>query len=145
MRSLVQRVTSASVHINGAPHCQINAGLLVLVCAMHGDTENSVIKMAQKLTRLRIFEDDAGKMNHSVRDIGGEILAVSQFTLAASTDRGNRPSFINAAAPGDALQLYTHFINCLEQTGLTVRSGRFGATMQVSLVNDGPVTIWLES
>jgi len=144
MRSLIQRVTSASVTIDGALHCQIDAGLLVLVCAMHGDTENSAAKLTRKLTRLRIFQDDNGKMNRSVLDIGGAILVVSQFTLAANTDRGNRPSFAAAVSPAAAIPLYAHFIHCLDQTGLTVKSGQFGAEMQVSLVNDGPVTIGLE-
>ncbi len=143
MRSLIQRVTAASITINENPQARIGAGLLALVCVMHGDDEDSAARLARKVTRLRIFEDDAGNMNLSVLETGGSILVVSQFTLAANTQRGNRPSFTQAAAPTDAIPLYAHFINCLRETGLTVAAGQFGERMQVSLVNDGPVTLWL--
>lgn len=145
MRALVQRVSEASVTVEGVGVTgQIGAGLLVLVCAMRGDGVAQAEKMAAKVARLRIFRDAEGRMNRSVLDIGGAVLAVSQFTLAADMRGGNRPGFSNAAAPEDGEALVRHFIEALRAEGVTVASGRFGAEMRVALVNDGPVTIWLE-
>ncbi len=144
MRALVQRVTQASVTVDGAVIGEIGPGALVLVCAMAGDSEAEAEKLAAKLSKLRIFHDDAGKMNRSLLDIAGAALVVSQFTLAADTSRGNRPGFSNAAAPADGERLYLHFARALADLGVPVATGRFGADMAVALVNDGPVTIWLE-
>ena len=144
MRALVQRVTGASVTIDGAVVGEIGAGVLVLVCAMRGDTEAEAEKLAAKLSKLRIFEDAAGKMNLSLADTGGAALVVSQFTLGADTSRGNRPGFSEAAPPAEGERLYEHFAHALRALGTTVATGRFGADMAVALVNDGPVTIWLE-
>ena len=119
-------------------------GLLILVCTMGGDTEAHAEKLAAKIAKLRIFKDDQGKMNLSVRDIGGGALVVSQFTLAADL-RGNRPGFSTAAAPAEGERLYLHFSQALEKEGVPVANGRFGADMAVSLVNDGPVTIWMDT
>lgn len=144
MRALVQRVTRASVTVDGAVLGRIGAGMMVLVCAMRGDSEAEAEKLAAKLARLRIFEDDAGKMNRSLLDTGCAALVVSQFTLAADTSRGNRPGFSEAAAPDDGKRLYEHFADRLAALGPEVATGRFAADMAVELVNDGPVTIWLE-
>ena len=144
MRALVQRVTEAAVRIDGAAVGEIGPGLLVLVCAMTGDTEAHADKLAAKVARLRVFQDDAGKMNRALLDTGGQALVVSQFTLAADTSRGNRPGFSTAAAPAEGERLYQYFADRLRAEGITVAQGRFGADMQVSLVNDGPVTIWME-
>ena len=144
MRALVQRVTGASVTVDGTVVGEIGAGLLVLVCAMRGDTGAEAEKLAAKLAKLRIFEDAAGKMNLSLADTGGAALVVSQFTLAADTSRGNRPGFSEAAPPDEGARLYEHFARALHALGPEVATGRFGADMQVALVNDGPVTIWLE-
>lgn len=123
---------------------QCGPGLLVLVCAMQGDSTQNADQLAAKVSKLRIFQDDAGKMNRSVLDIGGAALVVSQFTLAADTRSGNRPGFSAAAAPDEGERLYTYFARKLAETGISVETGRFGADMKVSLVNDGPVTIWME-
>jgi D-tyrosyl-tRNA(Tyr) deacylase len=144
MRALVQRVSQASVTVNGAQIGQCGSGLLVLICAMQGDGPAQADQMAAKIAKLRIFKDEAGKMNRSVTDIGGSALVVSQFTLAADTSRGNRPGFSAAAAPEDGQRLYAHFARALANLGIAVETGEFGADMAVSLVNDGPVTIWLE-
>jgi len=144
MRALVQRVSQASVTVNGAQIGQCGPGLLVLICAMQGDGPAQADQMAAKIAKLRIFKDEAGKMNRSVTDIGGSALVVSQFTLAADTSRGNRPGFSAAAAPEDGQRLYAHFARALANLGIAVETGEFGADMAVSLVNDGPVTIWLE-
>lgn len=144
MRALVQRVTRASVTVDGETIGQIGPGALVLVCAMRGDGEAEAEKLAAKLSKLRIFEDDAGKMNRSLLDTGGAALVVSQFTLAADTSRGNRPGFSEAAAPEDGNRLYQHFARHLATLGPQVETGRFAADMAVELVNDGPITIWLE-
>jgi len=117
---------------------------MILVCAMQGDTEENAAKLATKIAKVRIFKDDAGKMNRSIADIGGSALVVSQFTLSADTSRGNRPGFSTAAAPDDGQRLYLHFADCLRGLGIPVETGEFGADMQVSLTNDGPVTIWME-
>ena len=144
MRALVQRVTSASVTVDGATVGEIGPGLLVLVCAMAGDTEQESAWLARKVANLRIFKDDAGRMNLSLVDIGGAALVVSQFTLAAET-KGNRPGFSTAAAPDEGKRLYEHFSAALAGHGVPVANGVFGADMKVTLVNDGPVTIWLDS
>lgn len=144
MRALVQRVTSASVTVDDVVIGQIGAGVLVLVCAMQGDTEVQADKLVAKLTKLRIFADDDGRMNRSLNDIGGAALLVSQFTLAADTTRGNRPGFSAAAAPDQGAALYSYFHRRLVSAGVPVQTGQFGADMQVALVNDGPVTIWLD-
>lgn len=145
MRALLQRVSEASVSVEGHIIGRSGPGLLILVCAMHGDGEDDANKLADKIARLRIFHDDAGKMNRALTDIQGSALVVSQFTLAADTSRGNRPGFSSAAAPDIAKTLYEHFAKRLSDTGIPVETGQFGADMQVALVNDGPVTIWMES
>lgn len=145
MRALIQRVSEASVTVAGETLGHIGPGLLVLVCAMQGDDAAAADRLAARIAKLRVFKDDAGKMNRSVQDIGGAVLAVSQFTLAADTSRGNRPGFSAAAAPDLGEALYKRFKAALREQGLQVEQGRFGADMQVALVNDGPVTIWLEA
>lgn len=144
MRALLQRVSRASVSVDGAVVGQIGAGLLILICAMQGDTEAEADKLAAKIAKLRIFKDNAGKMNLSVRDAGGSALVVSQFTLAADL-RGNRPGFSYAAAPDEGKRLYDYFSDRLRTEGLVVENGIFGADMDVSLNNDGPVTIWMDT
>ncbi|NDR58260.1 D-aminoacyl-tRNA deacylase [Aliiruegeria sabulilitoris] len=144
MKALIQRVSRASVTVDGELIGQIGPGVLALVCAMRGDSEAQAEKLAAKLSKLRIFEDEAGKMNRSLLDTGGEALVVSQFTLAADTSRGNRPGFSEAAAPEDGNRLYQYFAAHLAQLGPRVETGRFGADMKVELLNDGPVTISLE-
>ena len=145
MRALVQRVGDASVEVDGARIAEIGAGLLVLVCAMRGDSEAEAGRLAAKIARLRIFEDDAGRLNRALRDTGGAALVVSQFTLAADTSRGNRPGFSAAAPPGEGETLYAAFAERLAAEGIAVETGRFGADMKVRLLNDGPVTIWLDT
>ena len=145
MRSLVQRVSEASVMVDGDTIAQIDEGLLVLLCAMNGDTEEQVQFLSRKIANLRIFEDEQGKMNKSIQDVGGVALVVSQFTLAADTSRGNRPGFSNAAPPEDGERLYQRFCDLLSDHGVPVKTGKFGADMKVHLVNDGPVTIWLDT
>lgn len=145
MRAVLQRVSQASVTVDGEAIGEIGPGLLILVCAMHGDGEEQVRKLAAKISKLRIFQDDAGKMNRSVLDTGGAALVVSQFTLAADTRSGNRPGFSTAAAPEDGNRLYEYFADQLAQLGVPVARGRFGADMKVALINDGPVTIWMEN
>lgn len=144
MRALVQRVQSASVTVDSEISGQIGPGLLVLVCAMQDDTDDLADWLAQKIAKLRIFQDDVGKMNRSLLDIGGSALVVSQFTLAADT-KGNRPGFSRAAPPDRGRDLYEKFSAALAATGITVANGIFGADMKVALVNDGPVTIWLDT
>ncbi|WP_417473426.1 D-aminoacyl-tRNA deacylase [Leisingera sp.] len=145
MRALIQRVTEASVTVDKEVCGEIGPGLLVLVCAMQGDDEAAAEQLAAKIAKLRIFKDEAGRMNRSVLDTGGSILVVSQFTLAADTRSGNRPGFSQAAPPVEGERLYLHFAEAVRQQGLTVATGRFGADMKVALVNDGPVTIWLDT
>ncbi|MGD9917030.1 MAG: D-aminoacyl-tRNA deacylase [Paenirhodobacter sp.] len=145
MRALIQRVTWADVVVDGQTIGEIEQGLLILVCAMQGDTESEAEKLAGRIAKLRIFKDEAGKMNRSVTDIGGACLVVSQFTLAADTSRGNRPGFSTAAAPEIGDRLYQHFSKALRDLGLPVETGEFGADMAVSLTNDGPVTIWMDT
>lgn len=144
MRALLQRVSSASVTVDGQVVGDIAHGLVVLVCAMQEDTEAHPAKMAAKISKLRIFTDAAGKMNRSVLDTGGAVLLVSQFTLAADTRSGTRPGFSGAAQPDMGRRLYEATAQALRDLGITVATGQFGANMQVSLVNDGPVTIWLD-
>ncbi len=141
MMGLLQRVRKARVDIDGATVGRIGPGLLVLVCAERGDTEAQADRLLDKLLKLRIFADEAGKMNRSVQDTGGGLLLVSQFTLAADTRGGNRPSFTQAAAPEDGRRLYGHFVERARALHPLVETGRFAAEMQVHLVNDGPVTI----
>ncbi|MFW8593554.1 D-aminoacyl-tRNA deacylase [Cribrihabitans neustonicus] len=145
MRAVVQRVREASVSVEGEVIGQCGPGLMVLVCAMAGDGTGEAEQLAAKIAKLRIFKDEAGKMNRSVLEIGGSVLAVSQFTLAADTRRGNRPGFSAAAPPADGERLYEHFAAALQGLGIRTAKGRFGADMQVSLVNDGPVTIWIDT
>ena len=145
MRALLQRVSRASVTVDERIVGQIGQGLLVLLGVGQDDSEAQIKPLADKIVRLRIFEDDEGKMNRSLLDIGGEILVVSQFTLYADTRRGRRPSFIDAAPPAIAEPLFEQFKAALADYGLTVASGIFGAYMQIDLRNDGPVTIWLDS
>ena len=145
MRAVLQRVPQASVTVDGEAIGEIGPGLLILVCAMQGDGEEQARKLAAKISKLRIFQDDAGKMNRSVLDTGGAALVVSQFTLAADTRSGNRPGFSTAAAPEDGNRLYEYFADQLAQLGVPVARGRFGADMKVALINDGPVTIWMEN
>lgn len=145
MRALIQRVTEARVDIAGKTVGQVAQGVLILICAMQGDTEAQADKLAAKIAKLRIFKDDEGRMNRSLLDVGGSALIVSQFTLAADTSRGNRPGFSTAAAPADGERLYEYFTKQVAAQGIAVANGRFGADMQVSLVNDGPVTIWMDT
>jgi D-aminoacyl-tRNA deacylase len=144
MRALIQRVRQARVDVNGDTIGQIEQGLLVLVCAMQGDTEENGGKLALKISKLRIFRDEAGKMNKSLLDLGGSALIVSQFTLAADTSRGNRPGFSAAATPETGRALYERFCAQMAALGIPVATGAFGADMAVTLTNDGPVTLWLE-
>ncbi|RVT86616.1 D-tyrosyl-tRNA(Tyr) deacylase [Rhodobacteraceae bacterium CCMM004] len=144
MRALIQRVTAARVDIDGATVGEIGPGLLILVCAMQGDDADTARRLADKVLKLRIFRDDAGRMNRSLTDTGGAALAVSQFTLAADTSRGNRPGFSAAAVPEAGAALYDVFADRLAET-VEVARGRFGADMAVTLTNDGPVTIWLDT
>ena len=143
MRAVLQRVSRASVTVNGAVCGEIGPGLLVLVCAMQGDDTSKADLLAAKIAKMRIFKDEAGKMNLSVRDIGGSALIVSQFTLAADL-RGNRPGFSTAAPPEDGKRLYEYFSARMQAEGIPVANGVFGADMDVSLNNDGPVTIWMD-
>ena len=144
MIGLLQRVKNASVTVNEQVIGAVKQGLLVLVCAEKGDSAEQCEKLAKKVLAYRIFEDENGKMNKSVSDIGGEILIVSQFTLAADTAKGLRPSFTPAADPETGKRLYEHFIEKIKESGLKIETGQFGANMQVALINDGPVTIWLK-
>ncbi|AXQ94121.1 D-aminoacyl-tRNA deacylase [Cereibacter azotoformans] len=145
MRALIQRVRDASVVVEGETIGAIGPGLLILVCAMQGDGEAQADALAARIAKLRIFKDEAGKMNRSVRDIGGSALVVSQFTLAADTSRGNRPGFSTAAPPAEGERLYDHFAARMQAEGVPTAKGLFGADMKVSLLNDGPVTIWMDT
>ena len=145
MKLVVQRVTEASVTVSNQEVSRIGTGLLVLVGVSRTDDEPTAARLAEKLTRLRIFNDEAGKMNRSLIDVGGEVLVVSQFTLLANCRRGNRPSFDDAASPAVAERLYTLFTTRLQEAGVPVQRGVFRADMKVSLVNDGPVTIVIDS
>lgn len=146
MRLVIQRVSEASVKIDGSINGQIEAGLLVLVGIEEADTHEDCDWLIGKLNSLRIFGDEEGKMNLSIQDIMGSFLVISQFTLHASTKKGNRPSYIKAARPDQAIPLYEYFVESLRSTSnLLVETGIFGADMKVSLINDGPVTIWIDS
>ncbi|NOC43944.1 D-aminoacyl-tRNA deacylase [Ruegeria sp. HKCCD7559] len=145
MRALLQRVTQAKVSVEGTVIGKTGPGLMILVCAMQGDRKAQAEKLAEKAAKLRIFKDDAGKMNRSLLDVEGSALVVSQFTLAADTSSGNRPGFSNAAPPELGEQLYKVFAEHLAAQGIAVETGQFGADMAVELVNDGPVTIWVEN
>lgn len=140
---LLQRVIEAAVRVEGREVGRTGPGYLALVCAEPEDTDETVRKAAQKTVKLRVFADEAGKMNRSIRDTGGSILAVSQFTLAADCLSGNRPSFSWAAPPDVGLARFNDFVAALRAEGIAVETGEFGAEMQVSLVNDGPATFWL--
>ncbi|MCH8863234.1 MAG: D-tyrosyl-tRNA(Tyr) deacylase [Proteobacteria bacterium] len=149
MRALVQRVTSASVAVDGETAgekiAEIGTGLLVLVCAMRGDDDAAADYLAGKIAKLRIFADENAKTNLSIHDVGGKVLVVSQFTLAAEWRKGNRPGFSRAAPPEEAERLYDLFCEKLRDAGLEVATGRFAAMMQVSLVGDGPFTLWMDT
>jgi D-tyrosyl-tRNA(Tyr) deacylase len=144
VRALIQRVSEASVEVAGERIAAVGGGLLVLVAAGAGDGPEAPAQLAAKVARLRIFADAEGRMNRSIVDVGGEALVVSQFTLYADVRRGNRPGFTGAAAPDVGERLVDAFAAALRELGVPVQTGRFGAHMQVSLVNDGPVTIWLD-
>ena len=146
MRALIQRVTAASVSINSAIHSSIGPGLLILLGIADTDTPLDIAWLAPKLAKLRVFADAAGSMNLSLLDTGGSALVVSQFTLLASTQKGNRPSFLRAARPEQAILLYEAFCDALARELVRpVQTGRFGADMKITLTNDGPVTVWLDS
>jgi D-tyrosyl-tRNA(Tyr) deacylase len=145
MRALVQRVSGAGVEVGGEPVSSVGRGLLVFLGVMKGDGADDMEYLVRKVSNLRVFEDGAGKMNLSVKDVGGEVLVVSQFTLAADTGKGNRPSFVDAEEPEKAEALYRVFVEGLRGAGLKVSSGQFAARMAVRLVNDGPVTIMMDS
>lgn len=145
MRALLQRVSEASVEVGDERIAAIGAGLLALVAAGVGDSDQDARRLAEKIARLRIFGDEQGRMNRSVIDVAGSVLCVSQFTLYADVTRGNRPGFTGAAPPDEGRVLVDSVADQLRLAGLEVQTGRFGAHMRVSLVNDGPVTIWLDS
>jgi len=145
MKALLQRVSEARVVINDKTVGKINKGLLVLLCAVKGDVDNDLDYIVKKVAQLRIFGDDRGKMNLSVMDIKGEVLVISQFTLAASSRKGNRPSFDAAEVPDRARAIYDTFVTRLRETGLSVQTGVFAESMSVLLTNDGPVTILIDS
>ncbi len=144
MRVLLQRVKWGKVLMDGRPIAEIGVGVVLLVGITHNDTEAEVRYLAHKIAHLRIFEDENGKLNRSLLDIGGEALVVSQFTLYADTRKGRRPAFTAAARPEHAAPLVDRFAELLQEEGISVQTGHFGAHMEVALVNDGPVTIWLE-
>jgi D-tyrosyl-tRNA(Tyr) deacylase len=145
MRALIQRVDYASVTVAGEVVGKVDKGLLVLLGVTDSDTAELAERLAQKVSKLRIFNDQAGKMNLSVQDVAGGVLVVSQFTLYADARKGNRPSYISAAEPEVAIPIYEHFADTLASLGLTVARGEFGANMDVALLNQGPVTIWLDT
>lgn len=145
MKLVIQRVGQASVAVDGKRISTIGQGLLVLAGVSHSDTLFDARHLAGKTARLRIFQDDEGKMNRSVEDVGGEVLAVSQFTLYGDASKGNRPSYIDAARPEQGEAIFNEYVRALETLGFPPRTGRFGADMQVELLNDGPVTLILES
>jgi D-tyrosyl-tRNA(Tyr) deacylase len=144
VRALLQRVSRAEVRIDGNVVGRIGKGLLVLVGFTHSDGEEQLAWMADKIVGLRIFGDTEDKMNLSLADIGGGLLVVSQFTLYGNSEKGRRPSFVDAARPEQAIPLYERFVSLLRDRGITTETGEFGAMMDVELVNDGPVTLWLE-
>lgn len=144
MRALLQRVTRGSVSVGGNVIGETGPGLVVLACAMQGDTAENVEATAKKIVNLRIFKDDKGRMNRSLLDTGGSALIISQFTLAADTTRGNRPGFSAAAPPEEGEHLYNLLCKTIADYGVAVAKGQFGADMKISLINDGPVTIMVE-
>jgi len=145
VRIVLQRVKEAKVEVDGKTVGQIEKGYMLLVGVTHDDTVEDATKLVDKIAHLRIFDDSEGKMNHSILDVEGSILSVSQFTLYGDTRKGRRPNFMNAAKPDYAVNLYDQFNRLLREKGLSVETGVFGAMMDVSLVNDGPVTLILES
>ncbi|MEJ6505527.1 MAG: D-aminoacyl-tRNA deacylase [Crocinitomicaceae bacterium] len=146
MRVLIQRVLKAEVFINETSYSKIQKGLLILVGIEHEDVNLDADYLVQKITNLRIFEDDQKKMNHNIKEVNGELMVISQFTLHAKTKKGNRPSFIKAAPPEQAIPLYNYFCEQLDsQLDPGLKTGEFGADMQVQLINDGPVTLLLDS
>jgi len=146
MRAIIQRVSSAEVSIENQVHGSINQGLMVLIGIENEDSEEDIVWLANKLIGLRIFSDHEGKMNLSVKEVGGNIMIVSQFTLFASTVKGNRPSFIRSAKPEISIPIYNKFVETLKKlSALNIQTGVFGADMQISLVNDGPVTIFMDT
>jgi D-aminoacyl-tRNA deacylase len=145
MKALLQRVTHGSVSVSGETIGSIGNGLVVFIGVEHGDTIKDIQYLSQKIIGLRIFEDNDGKFNLSVSDIQGQILIISQFTLLADSRKGRRPSFTEAAPPGEAEPLFNEFVNVVKSSGLRVETGRFQAHMLVEIDNDGPVTIWLDS
>jgi D-tyrosyl-tRNA(Tyr) deacylase len=145
MKAVVQRVAHSNVKVNGQQIGAIEKGLLVLLGVGHDDTEKQVKWLAEKIINLRIFEDQDGKMNRSLQDVGGSMLVVSQFTLLGDCRKGRRPSFVAAAPPDQAEMLYERFVSLIKQMGITVATGKFGAMMQVSLINDGPVTLIIDT
>ncbi|HGF7175533.1 D-aminoacyl-tRNA deacylase [Enterococcus hirae] len=145
MRAVVQRVSKASVTIDQQEVGKIDQGLVILLGIHEKDTQDDVDYLVKKIAQMRIFEDEQGKMNRSVEDVEGQILSVSQFTLFADTKKGNRPSFISAARPETAIPLYEAFNEGIRNRGITIATGQFGADMAVSLINDGPVTIIIDS
>jgi D-tyrosyl-tRNA(Tyr) deacylase len=144
MKAVLQRVAEASVEVSGEMIASTGRGLLLLIGADQGDSEKNADSLADRCLRLRIFEDDEGKMNRSVIEVGGDLLAVSQFTLSADLSKGRRPSFNSAMKPPEAERLFDYFVEKLKESGLDVKTGRFGAKMNVRLINDGPVTFVLE-
>lgn len=145
MRAVIQRVSESSVCVQGKVVGEIGMGIMVLLGVEEGDTEKEAQYIADKVIGLRIFEDEEGKMNHSLQEVGGELLAISQFTLLGDARKGRRPSYSNAARPEEANRLYEYFVEKVRATGTKVEKGIFQADMKVSLVNDGPVTILLDS
>lgn len=145
MRALVQRVSRASVTIDGQVHGAISQGFLVLLGITDGDTASDAVYLADKVVKLRVFTDAQDKMNLALHDVGGALLVVSQFTLYGDCKKGNRPSFIAAARPETAIPLYEAFLDRCRASGLAVETGEFGADMQVELINDGPVTLWMDT
>lgn len=145
MRAVLQRSKEASVTVNGEVKGEIRSGAVLLVGITHEDTEEDARYIADKVVNLRIFEDEEGKMNHSLLDVGGEILSISQFTLYGDVRKGRRPNFMNAARPDHAEVIYDYFNTLLENKGMKVETGVFGAMMDVNLTNDGPVTLLIES
>lgn len=146
MRAVIQRVSQASVTIDNSPYCHIKHGLLILLGVEHADSDEDVKWLSKKIVQLRIFNDHEGQMNQSLEDADGQILVVSQFTLHAKTKKGNRPSFIKAAKADKAIKMYQHFVDKLKiDSGQEVKTGQFGADMQLQLINDGPVTIIIDT
>ncbi len=144
MKALIQRVKRASVTIEGELFSAINSGILVFLGVEKGDEKENAEKLAQKIVNLRIFEDENEKMNLSLKDVNGEMLVVSQFTLCGDCKKGTRPSFDKAAHPDLAVDLYEYFIKCIDDNNIPVKTGKFRAMMDVELINDGPVTFWVE-